>query len=72
MIAVSLVSKVRKFLRLLRCELREGHRWVVLFSPQNPYGSYDVLLECKKCGKRIWRKSYVRLKAGDTFNDFGG
>lgn len=72
MMSIGLVSGFRRFLRFLKCELKEGHQWVVLFSPHNPRGSYDVLLECKKCGKRIWRKSYVRLKAGDTFSDYGG
>jgi len=64
MIAVSFISKLRRLKRRFICEFKTGHKWVVLMSPENEYGDYDVLLECKRCGKRKWVASITRLSNG--------
>ena len=70
MLSVSIISKWKRFLQRLRCEFKEGHTWMVLFSAQRPNGvTNDVLLECQKCGKRIWISALTRPTRGQIFEE---
>ncbi|RLB07737.1 MAG: hypothetical protein DRG27_06265 [Deltaproteobacteria bacterium] len=69
MIAISFVSKWWKLKRRIKCEFIEGHKWIVLMSPESQDGSYDVLIECEKCGLKRWLKSNDRISRGSVVEE---
>jgi len=68
MIAFSLISRLRQFKNWFLCNFKYGHDWLVLMSPSTHDG-YEVLVICKRCGKKRWVHSLHRIEPGTILKE---